>query len=204
MSELYYLQDSRSYTGDCLTFWGLGGSGYYSGLAQCHQYTKDQALCQHHSRGTDIPWPVDYIDERSFLAVDCQHMKPEMREGLTPDSRVYVHASGDWNGNDVYWLGSEGRTLDLKRAKALTLAEAQATFGHCPEFLFWPAGFIEGIARMVVHRQSVNIKDALRGTGIKLTKPEKPKKQRYRCEPCGRFIKQEDFYSGCPNCGAHY
>jgi len=202
MSELYYLQDSRSYTGDCLSFWGLGGSGYYSGLERCQQYTKDAAMRMHQSRESDIPLPASYIEQRSFRAVDCQLMKPEEAEGIAPGSMVYVQQPGDWNGNDVYWLGADGRSVNLDKAKALPLQLAQETFGINDQFKFWPVTFIDSITRRIVHRQDVDTKEALRGTGIKLIKPRPPAKPSYRCEPCGRFLRQHEFYGTCPHCDA--
>ena len=38
-------------------------------------YTKAEALGQHHSRLTDIPWPKEYIDARTRPAVDMQYIK---------------------------------------------------------------------------------------------------------------------------------
>jgi len=38
-------------------------------------YTKDEAVSQHRSRETDIPWPKDYIDARTRPAVDMQYVK---------------------------------------------------------------------------------------------------------------------------------
>jgi len=202
MSELFYMQDSRSYTGDCLSFWGLGGSGYYTGLERCQQYTKEEAQRMNQSRETDIPLPVSYIDKRSFRAVDCQLMKPEESESIAPGSMVYVHQHGDWNGNDVYWVGAHHRTVNLDHAEAMSLELAQEIFGINERFQFWPVAFIDSIARRIVHRQDVDTKKALRGTGITLRKPKPLSKPRYRCEPCGRFLRQIDFYGGCPHCGA--
>lgn len=203
MSELFYMQDSRSYTGDCLSFWGLGGSGYYTGLERCQQYTKEEAQRMNKNRETDIPLPVSYIEQHAFRSVDCQLMRDTDRQGMTPDTLVYVQHPGDWNGNDVYWYGADGRSVNLDKAKALTLQLAQETFGANESFVFWPAEHIDSIARHVVHRQSVNTKRALRGTGITLSKPKPLPKPSLRCEPCGRFLRIEDFYGGnCPNCGA--
>lgn len=70
----YYLQDSRSYTGNNLMWWAKGGSGYTSNLLLAQVYTRDAAQRQHNARPTDIPWPVDYIQARAQPVVDHQHL----------------------------------------------------------------------------------------------------------------------------------
>lgn len=75
MTELYYLQDSRSYVGNDMLFWAVDGKGYTTDLRKAQVYTKDEAVAQHRSRETDIPWPKEYIDARTRPAVDMQHVK---------------------------------------------------------------------------------------------------------------------------------
>jgi rubrerythrin len=123
MSEQFYLQDSRSYVGNDVLFWAKDGKGYTTDLRNAHIYSKEDAVKQHESRPTDIPWPKNYIDAKTRPAVDMQYIKRD---------------------------------------------------------------------------------EALQGTGIKLIKEPKPKKDRYSCHGCGRFITETQFYCGCPNCGASY
>lgn len=68
----FYLQDSRSYVGNDVLFWAIGGNGYTSDLRQAQVYTREEALRQHQVRETDIPWPCDYIKGKTRPAVDCQ------------------------------------------------------------------------------------------------------------------------------------
>ena len=75
MTELYYLQDSRSYVGNDMLFWAVDGNGYTTDMRKAQVYTKDEALAQHRSRETDIPWPKEYIDARTRPAVDMQYVK---------------------------------------------------------------------------------------------------------------------------------
>jgi hypothetical protein len=75
MSDLFYLQDSRTYVGNDMLFWAIDGKGYTTDLRKAQVYTKDEAVAQHRRRETDIPWPKDYIDARTRPAVDMQHVK---------------------------------------------------------------------------------------------------------------------------------
>lgn len=78
MSEqLFYLQDSRSYVGNDVRWWGKDGKGYTTDLSKAHIFTKDEAQRQHNSRETDIPWPKDYIDAHTRPAVDVQSIRRE-------------------------------------------------------------------------------------------------------------------------------
>jgi hypothetical protein len=73
-TELYYLQDSRSYVGNDMLFWAIGG-GYTTDMRKAQVYTKTEAVAHHQSRETDIPWPKEYIDARTRPAVDMQNVK---------------------------------------------------------------------------------------------------------------------------------
>ena len=75
MADQFYLQDSRSYVGNDMQFWGINGNGYVTDLRLAQVYTKAEAVAQHQSRETDIPWPKDYIDARTRPAVDMQYVK---------------------------------------------------------------------------------------------------------------------------------
>lgn len=117
----FYLQDNRSYVGNDVLWWAKDGKGYTTDLSNAHIYNKNDALAQHRCRESDVPWPKEYIDERTRPAVDMQY---------------------------------------------------------------------------------VCISDALEGTGIELTKPEKFKKEVIKCWGCGRFISEFEVYNDCCNyCG---
>jgi hypothetical protein len=73
--ELFYLQDSRSYVGNDVLWWAKDGNGYTTDLRKAQVYTKAEAVRQHESRETDIPWPKDYIDGKTRPAVDMQYIK---------------------------------------------------------------------------------------------------------------------------------
>ena len=77
MSEFYYLQDSRGYVGNDVLWWAKNGNGYTTDLSKAHVYTKEEAIRKNKSRGTDIPWPKDYIDARTRPAVDMQYIRLE-------------------------------------------------------------------------------------------------------------------------------
>ncbi|MBB5190089.1 ribosomal protein S27AE [Silvimonas terrae] len=75
MSELFYLQDSRTYVGNDMLFWAVNNQGYTSDLRKAAKYTKAEAVAQHQMRPSDIPWPCTYIDARTRPAVDMQYVK---------------------------------------------------------------------------------------------------------------------------------
>lgn len=75
MGDLFYLQDSRSYVGNDVLWWGIAGNGYTTDLTKAHVFTKAEAIAQHECRESDIPWPKEYIDEKTRPAVDMQYIK---------------------------------------------------------------------------------------------------------------------------------
>jgi hypothetical protein len=74
MTKMFYLQDSRSYVGNDMQFWAIGG-GYTTNVSQANTYTLAEAQDQHNSRETDIPWPKEYIDGKTRPAVDVQYCR---------------------------------------------------------------------------------------------------------------------------------
>jgi hypothetical protein len=75
MSELFYLQDSRSYVGNDVLWWAQKGQcGYTTDLRKARVFTKEEAQNYHNGRESDIPWPKEYIDAKTRPAVDMQHI----------------------------------------------------------------------------------------------------------------------------------
>ncbi len=73
MKDEYYLQDYRSYVGNDILFWALGG-GYTTDVSKAEIFTKEKAVAQNKSRESDIPWPKEYIDKKTRPAVDMQYV----------------------------------------------------------------------------------------------------------------------------------
>ncbi|MFZ6747256.1 hypothetical protein ACO0LC_28940 [Undibacterium sp. JH2W] len=198
MEQLYYLQDSRSLTGACMMFWAQDGKGYTSDLRKAHVYTKDEAVSQHRSREADIPWPKAYIDAHKHRAVDHQHLKDDETTPYfaNPDCVFVFQVDGFWNGNDVYWQYDEGNPPGPNFNKAISERYL------LPRLIPWPADYIETKARPVVHIHNVSLKQALKGTGITIIKPQKHRAPPLRCSGCNRFMSLHQFWSGdCRKCG---
>jgi len=71
---LFYLQDSRTYVGNDMLFWAMKG-GYTTDLSRAQKFTLKEAQTYHDSRGTDLPWPCEYIEAKTRPAVDIQYVK---------------------------------------------------------------------------------------------------------------------------------
>ncbi len=75
--KLYYIQDSRSYHGNAVIWWGIDGGGYTSDITKAGKYTYSKAkkICE---RNTDIAWEVEYIDSNmkaKKTIVDMQYLE---------------------------------------------------------------------------------------------------------------------------------
>lgn len=73
----YYIQDSRSYSGNCVLFWKEGNHGYTTNISEAGLYTKEEAETICKNRDTDIVWPEDYIKQRLQLTCDSQYIDRE-------------------------------------------------------------------------------------------------------------------------------
>lgn len=206
MSDEFYLQDSRSYVGDGLSFWAEGG-GYTTNIEKAEVRTQKRAVGQHECRDTDIPWPKAYVDAKARVGVDCQNVDIDEALEQYPDApEFYLQKPKAWNGNNLIWLGHVvNLSSDLKLAikvPAADVAKVAGRLGHHGA-VAWPCAYIDAHSRRLVERDDVNIKEALRGTGITLAKEKKPRMMMFNCHGCGRFISDyQRFQHDCRNCGA--
>ena len=201
MDDQFYLQDSCNNTGDGLMFWAQGG-GYTTNLDRAEIRTQASAVGQHQCRETNVPWPKAYIDARAHSGVDCQYVQPDEAAAATEgETRFYAAYHREWNGNDLVFMSLEGgRNSNLLPAKTFSAGHVDglASRGYQP----LPLAYINAKARRLVHAGNVSIKEALRGTGIKLVKPKKPRKEVFNCVGCGRFITDlQRYQENCRNCG---
>lgn len=203
MTDQFYLQDSRTNVGTGAMWWQAGG-GYGTSIDRAEVFTREKAVQQYESRETDLPWPKTYIDERHHIGVDCQLVTPDDAvQAGAGESSFYAAFHREWDGNDLIWLSTAGgRTSDLAQAQKFSAAEPPALSAN--GFQVFPAAYIDGKARRVISVTRMDHKQALRGAGLKLKKikPQKVRRNTYRCGPCGRILSELQNYSECPNCGA--
>ena len=202
MTDEYVLQDSRGNTGDRLMFHAINGAGYTTNLDAAHRFTKREAANHNSFRETDKPWPLAYLVERHELAVDCQYVNPDdVQAALAIEDTAYLCVAGRWNGNDLVWRGEGSRTADLSQAKVFPIDVANAMAAeHGSNLKAIPKSYADQLARKVVPDGRVNIKAALRGTGVTLAKPPKSRHTPTRCEHCGCFISDAQRFGDCPKC----
>lgn len=198
-AQHFYLQDSRGYVGNNVSWWAQGGS-YTTNLENAKAFTLDEAQRQHDSRETDIPWPQNYIDARSRLVVDMQYLD-QSESGPIADA-FYIQDKSRFDGNDVYWLTNDrgGVSTDISKAMVFSPQDGVARYG---DLVPWPVDYVKTKLRPTVDRQCLKRDEALAGTAIVLAKPKKPKVERIKCHQCGCFMSERQLWSGeCPKCGA--
>ncbi|QNH04474.1 hypothetical protein HNQ27_17510 [Pseudomonas sp. B11D7D] len=206
MSDLFYLQDSRSNVGSRAMFWRDGG-GYTSNLDEAEQFTRAAAVKQYECRETDLPWPVDYVRALAEVGVDHQYIDDASAQAFDPaDDQVYVAYERMWDGNDLYWIQSHGSSSS-NLAEAGTWPAAEAEAARVKGYQVWPKRYIDANRRTVVQACKLDHKKALHAVGLKLPKLQRQKVRRetYRCGSgyggCGRFLRPADYYTSCPHCG---
>lgn len=83
----FYVQDSRSYLGNCMMFHANNMEGYTTDLTRAMVFTRLEAMQQHEARITDIPWPKEYIDVLARPMVDQQRTSP-FRETVMQNAHI--------------------------------------------------------------------------------------------------------------------
>ena len=72
--QLYYIQDSRQFVGNCVLFWRKGGNGYTTDLSEAQIYTHEDATKICNNRSTDKMWPIEQINILASETVDMQRL----------------------------------------------------------------------------------------------------------------------------------
>tara|TARA_R110001583_G_scaffold9243_8_gene43951 strand:- start:531 stop:914 length:384 start_codon:yes stop_codon:yes gene_type:complete len=113
------------------------------------------------------------------------------------DQLFYLQDKRQYVGNDILWWAKDGKgyTTDISKAHVFTKDEAVKHNQGRETDVPWPKEYIDGKTRPAVDMQYVDIDVALKDTGITLKKPEKPKRETFKCHHCGRFVDQYDYYS---------
>ena len=74
-SGLYYLQESKSFNGNYMMFWGLDDKGYTSDIRKAQTYTLEDAEKRASNRETDIPRKVSDIKPLARHCFDNQDLR---------------------------------------------------------------------------------------------------------------------------------
>ncbi|MCB5226235.1 hypothetical protein JAO78_005335 [Alishewanella sp. 16-MA] len=199
MSRQYYLRDTRSNVGSNAQFWANAG-GYTTNLNDAEVFTEENALRQHRSRETDLPVAVDFITGKTRQRVDCQWLEasPTLRDA---DKHVVI-VGGQFDGNDVLFVGDNGQTFELDEAKVFELEEGCILAATNYNYRIYPYDDIKAISRLTVNAAHVLPKACAKYAGFNLIEPPKPRKPVYHCHGCGVFMSEYQFYaSDCRRCG---
>ena len=68
---LYYVQDNRTFTGNCVTWWSPEGHGYTNHIYEAGKFKADEREW----RETDVLWPVELIDKLWRHHIDMQDLR---------------------------------------------------------------------------------------------------------------------------------
>jgi hypothetical protein len=74
--DMYYVQDSRSYVGNAVLWWGLESNGYVTDLKRAQKYTKAEIVSKFgDGRETDVIWPASHVEGAVREYVDAQGLE---------------------------------------------------------------------------------------------------------------------------------
>lgn len=135
--------------------------------------------------------------EKCVLSQPLNFKDVEVNEFYLQDSRSYV-------GNDLlFWAkNGKGYTTDLRLAEVYSRDVVERMHQARETDIPWPKDYIDKKTRPAVDMQYVKRDEALAGTGIVLIAPKKYRKPSYKCNGCGVFMSEANYWSGHCKCGA--
>ena len=195
----FYLQDTRSTVGSNVMWWGKNGGGYVTNIEDAHIYNYEDAKSQNDSRATDLPWLKSYVDSKTKLTVDCQHLKTEEvnwnKVSLDSNSiSLLITIPRKWDGNDVYWKTLNKDTTLVSRSTPFTLAAALRTISE-DGGVIWPLQYIfsKAVKRVSLNKLKLSASNKLAETSFK---KKRKYHETYHCT-CGKFVSVAEYYGGC-------
>lgn len=84
--EMYFVQDARTYVGNCGAWWAVNGAGYVCDIEVAGKY---RGKSVRNMRDTEVPWPVDYVLKHTVrhVRVDVQAFNRKDKP-LQPDMEI--------------------------------------------------------------------------------------------------------------------
>ena len=190
-NSLFYLQDSRSLTGNNATFWGKSG-GYTTNISDATVYSLDEAQKMHDSRHSDIPLLKSAVDKLSIQAIDHQYL-PDSNIIVDGCDAYVVQVNGSWNGNDILFIGSDDEschTYDYEHA-AVFSAEQVMKYRENDAYSVFSKASLDKIVRRTLQSPNISRRVMAFNAGINLVplKRNRPTsgKTRGNCPCCGKF-----------------
>ena len=118
------------------------------------------------------------------------------------NNEYYLQDNRSYVGNDIlFWADKGGYTTDVSKAEVFTKDKAVRQ-NQCRETdIPWPKEYIDSITRPAVDMQYAELSIALQDTGIVLNVPKPRRKPAYKCDGCGVFMSERQYYGECKRCG---
>jgi len=73
--DLFYIQDTRQYVGNCCLWWGPDSGGYTTQIDEAGVYGRKEAQEIVQNRGTDKAWPKRLVDSAVCRHVRIEHLR---------------------------------------------------------------------------------------------------------------------------------
>ena len=75
--NMFYVQDTRGYCGNCVMWWREGNGGYTTHLSDARLFREDEL---HEDRETYKPWPAQDVLDAATAQVDIQLLRKATEE----------------------------------------------------------------------------------------------------------------------------
>lgn len=152
----YVLRDSRTNCGGNFMFWAVGGS-YTTDLLQAERFTKDEALSQHHCRGSDEPMLFDKLLEVANSRIDMQYLDIAKANKCARVTMV-VQVLGEYDGNDIMFATDYegGTTYNFQDALVVNGDEPLSDLAELPfHYKLWPMPYMKELVRKSIQADAL-------------------------------------------------
>jgi hypothetical protein len=131
-ADAYLIQDTRTYVGNCVLWWGPNWRGYTSNVNEAGRYTREQAMRQHASRFTDKPWREADVLQHAKPRVDWQDLRDVPARGIVSGEAGETRSGSTPKGQEPGPVRDAPRTPSLERHASVAGDATPVSLLPCP------------------------------------------------------------------------
>ena len=192
MNKSFYLRSPHGDCGGNVMFWAK--CGYSTNVDDARLFTKEEAQ-EHIDNGRgDLPLLAELVRNKTVLAVDMQYLdEVKAKTYQEGDGLVVIQVNGAYNGNDIKFVGEDGRsTYSWEEAKRFSSMDVNQSGFDNETHTAWPVAYLNTIKRPVFYSTSIDRKQMIIDAGLKLPRPKRKRattgKTRHNCPNCGKIV----------------
>lgn len=198
-SNMFYLQDSRSYVGNSPLWWAKGSGGYTCDIDKAELFTEKEAMKLFEDRSTDIPWKKEDVENAVKRLVDAQYLKKSDEDGFytklkkrrdekraIEEQEHAAYCLEEYKNNELFAIVEN---IDLRNVS--DVIDFEMEFSNSKQKLDWHEHYYP----TAVHKEDSEIFEDLITYGFI-----------FKCEKCNKYFnsckRDDEYITLCDGCGA--